>query len=77
MRCSRCAGSGQYMGSGMIIMDCYCEEFDEIPVKPKQPVQIDKRSKSYREAIEKIMNTYDVNRAEAVRVFESEFDKIA
>ena len=74
MRCSKCQGSGTVMGNGMIFRDCDCDAGETRPV---QPVQIDKRSKAYREAIEKIMASGDVSREEAVKVFESEFDKIA
>jgi hypothetical protein len=61
------------MGSGMIFKDCDCDDGQAYEVKP---VSIDKRSKAYREAIEKIMATGDVSREEAMKVFETEFDKI-
>ncbi len=74
MRCSKCQGSGTVMGNGMMYHDCDCDDGQEPEAKP---VQINKRSKAYREAIEKIMASGDVTREEAVKVFESEFDKIA
>ena len=74
MRCNKCQGSGQIMGNGMIFRDCDCDEGE---IHAPKPVQIDKRSASYREAIKKIMQSGDCTREEAVKVFESEFDKIA
>jgi len=67
-RCLKCNGTKKFRGMGMIFRDCDCT---------KEPVTIDKRSKAYREAIDKIMTANDCDRDEAVSVFESEFDKIA
>jgi hypothetical protein len=74
MRCSRCQGSGTIMGNGMMFIDCDCD--NGVAHEPK-PVAIDKRSASYREAIKKIMESNEVTREEAVKVFEDEFEKIA
>ena len=74
MRCSKCQGSGTVMGNGMIFRDCDCDDGVAREVKP---VSIDKRSASYREAIKKIMESNEVSREEAVKVFEDEFEKIA
>lgn len=62
------------MGSGMIFKDCDCDDGQTPIIKP---VPIDKRSKAYREAIDNIMAADDVSREEAVKMFESAFDKIA
>ena len=74
MRCSKCQGSGQIMGNGMIFLDCDCDDGQgcEPTVTP-----INRRSKAYKEAIENIMKSGDCSREDAVKVFESEFDKIA
>lgn len=74
MRCSKCMGSGQILGNGMMIQDCDCDDGLEREVKP---IQINKRTKAYREAIDKIMASGDVSREEAVKIFETEFDRIA
>ena len=74
MRCTRCYGTGRIMGNGMIYEDCNCNEGIAREIKP---VSIDKRSASYREAIKKIMDSNDISREEAVKVFETEFEKIA
>ncbi len=74
MLCSKCYGSGTIMGNGMIYHDCNC---DDSATSNKAPIIIDKRSKAYREAIDKLMITNDIDREEAVKAFESEFDKIA
>lgn len=82
MRCKRCHGSGRIMGNGMIYGNCNCDNGQEICEVPSigmesKPVQIDKRSKAYREAITRLMKNGDLNREEATKIFESEFDKIA
>ena len=75
MICKVCYGSEKILGNGMMFTECpYCE--DGKPLQ-KKPVTIDKRSKSYKEAIEKIVQAEDCSREEAVVMFESEFDKIA
>lgn len=74
MRCSKCQGSGEIMGNGMMFKQCDC---DDGRVREVQPIQIDKRSKAYREAITRLMETSDCTREEAVIMFESEFNKIA
>ena len=82
MRCLRCQGSGKLMGNGMISEDCDCDdghvyEDKEPVVKEPEPMKINRRSKAYKEAIENIMAASECTRQEAVKVFESEFDKIA
>lgn len=74
MRCSKCQGSGQIMGNGMMFHDCDCDDGQEHAPKV---VTINRRSKEYRDAIDKIMKSGDCSREDAVKVFESEFDKIA
>ena len=74
MLCRKCYGSGRIMGNGMIYHACDCKD---VLAAVKEPITIDKRSKAYREAIEKLMVTHDIDRDEAAKVFESEFDKIA
>lgn len=64
------------MGLGMIYQDCKCDDIEEKRAS-HEPVQIDKRSKAYRDAIHKIMQENEVTRDEATELFEQEFYKIA
>lgn len=78
MLCQKCYGSGRVMGQGMMYEECSCtyEDYNETISQPK-PVQIDKRSKAYREAISRLMELNDLTREEAAKMFEEEFYKIA
>lgn len=75
MRCSKCQGSGTVMGNGMMYHDCDCDD-GQMP-DPKPVPKINRRSKEYKDAIYNIMAASECTREEAVKVFESEFDKIA
>ncbi len=80
-RCSTCVGSGEIMGGGMMMMDCpRCEGvgkiFDDAGDKKPVKVEIDRRSKSYKESIAKIMASEDVDRDRAVEIFDEEFAKL-
>lgn len=74
MRCKLCNGTGQRNGMGMMMIDCECKD---ISSDDSGPMRIDKRSKAYKEAVDKIMTTYDIGREEAAKTFEEEFSKIA
>ena len=80
-RCWACGGTGDIMGNGMMMKECHhCEGFGTLDTEPKvkEIVQVDRRSKSYKEAIDKIMKLHPkYTREDAVKVFDSEFDKIA
>ncbi len=79
MLCQKCFGSGTVMGPGMMFEDCYCDDSETTEKKNEKhkPIQIDKRSASYREAIKKIMSENDISRDEASNLFETEFNKLA
>lgn len=82
MRCLKCQGSGTILGNGMIHQDCDCDNgiaIEETNVEPKEPepAKINRRTKAYKEAIDNIMSASECTREEAVKMFESEFDKIA
>jgi|HubBroStandDraft_2_1064218.scaffolds.fasta_scaffold00250_30 hypothetical protein len=78
MLCQKCYGSGKVMGLGMIYEDCPCDEQNDDELQnEKKNIQIDKRSKEYRDAIKKIVSESNVNKVEAEKLFESEFYKIA
>lgn len=76
--CIRCGGSGMYMGNGMIMTECNLCKGDNQVVKKKFPPleKIDRRSKSYNNAINDIMRTSSISRAEAINVFDETYDKI-
>lgn len=81
-RCWACGGTGDIMGMGMIAKDCHvCDGFgtiNESKVKVNEPVVVDRSSKSYKEAIAKIMKLNPkYSRDDAIKIFDSEFDKIA
>jgi hypothetical protein len=67
------------MGGGMMMDDCNaCEGTGKIsdkPLAPKEPI-VDKRSKSYKEAVTKIMDLHACDKDEAVRIFDDEFSKL-
>lgn len=84
IRCKRCAGTGIVMGGGMMRMDCddcdgigkvYPDDVDATPLA--RDFVIDKRSKSYREAIKKLKSIHpDKSDLEISEIFEKEFDKL-
>lgn len=79
MLCQKCFGSGTVMGLGMMYEDCFCDDLQIIEKKNDtvRPIQIDKKSASYREAIKKIMSENNISKIEASSLFESEFNKLA
>lgn len=76
MLCQKCYGSGIIMGSGMIFLDCNCQ-YEENEAPTHKSIQIDKRSKAYRDAITKIMEENEIDREEATALFKEEFYKTA
>ena len=79
MRCLQCAGSGKIMGSGMQIQDCSkCDGYGDLSCSNEAKKQIiDKRSKSYKEAIKDLQAIHpDYTRDEVCELFEEEFSKL-
>ena len=76
MLCQKCYGSGTIMGQGLMYEDCRCQYEDTEKIS-RESIQIDKRSKAYRDAISKIMQENEITRDEATELFEQEFYKIA
>jgi hypothetical protein len=71
------------MGGGMMMMDCVaCDGTGEVSdiVKPEvAPVTvavIDRRGKTYKEAVMKIMDLHRCSKDEAVQIFDEEFSKL-
>jgi len=53
--CSSCAGSGQLMGGGMMMMDCrHCEGRGKVYIEPTSESLLKKEDKRYQDAISKI-----------------------
>jgi hypothetical protein len=69
------------MGGGFMMRDCpRCGGFGTIDDKPigvvPEKVEVDRRSKTYRESISKIMASESVSREDAVKIFDEEYAKI-
>ena len=79
-RCPTCIGTGEIFGGGFMMKDCpLCDGLGKIydkPVVKAEQVAIDRRSKSYKESIAKIMASEDVCREDAVKIFDEEYAKI-
>lgn len=82
--CKRCYGQGTILGGGMMQTECTeCEGaghlYDaETPAAPKDvKVCIDRRSKSYKEAIEKIKELNpEISDEDARDLFDLEYEKL-
>lgn len=77
MRCTRCSGLGKYRGLGYVEVICPCtlpEKKDDKVIQAS--VSIDKRVKSYKDAIKNIMAADDIDRETAEKIFEEEFNKL-
>lgn len=80
-RCSICVGSGEILGGGMMMQDCrnchgtgYIQEQKE--VKKMSTQDIDKRSKSYKNAIKSIQENHDCSFEDASKIFDEEFARL-
>lgn len=75
MLCYRCGGTGRYLGNGMMMTDCrIC---DEGKIIDKPAPKIDRKSKSYQNAIKEIMAINPtLSRSEAVKMFDKAYDKV-
>lgn len=77
-RCLQCAGMGEVMGLGMIMIDCQsCDGFgsvsQEIAIKDivKDISYVDRRSKLYKDAINDIIKLHpDITRQDAIELFD-------
>jgi hypothetical protein len=82
MLCYRCGGTGRYMGNGMIMTDCkpcpiLLKDQKESIKLADDSYKLDKRSKSYKDAIRDIMSLNDgVSKEEAVKMFDDAYEKV-
>jgi len=77
--CYRCGGSGKYLGNGMMLTECMLCDGDGKINKIELPAidKIDKRSKSYRKAIEDLQALHPkMSKDEVEDLFEETYDNI-
>ena len=83
-RCGVCGGSGRAMGGGCIPTDCDCcngtgsmsEPGEVKPTKPTSTVKMDKRSKQYKDAVQKMCKETGCDEGTARRLIDEEMDKL-
>lgn len=74
--CQKCNGTGRYLGIGFITIDCkVCDDGCAENDAPELD-KIDRKSKSYQEAIKDIMAINPkITRKEAVKMFDEAYAK--
>lgn len=77
MYCATCQDSGEIRGLGFMMVDCpKCSSTEKSKSSVKTPV-LDKRSKSYRDAITDLHKLHPgKSRDEICKIFDDEFNKI-
>ncbi len=77
MFCTRCSGTGKYLGNGMMIADCdLCDDGEIIERDISPATKVDRKSKSYKTAIKEIMALNpEISRSEATEMFDKAYDK--
>jgi hypothetical protein len=81
MKCTRCNGTGKYMGNGMIMANCYLCDDEGDMVETNAVVseidQIDRKSESYKKAIKDIRAVNPgISKKEAVKMFNDAYQKV-
>lgn len=81
IKCIRCNDTKRYLGTGYIVIDCDAcahkeadKSLSDTSLDAKD-VAIDKRSRSYRKAIEDIMSAANVSKMEAEAMFAKEINR--
>ena len=75
-KCVRCQGKGSYLGQGFMMTDCDCYFEEDEKQKPLPLNKIDRRSKSYKKAIQDIMNIHpNISLKEATKMFDESYQK--
>jgi hypothetical protein len=77
MICTKCYGTGEYLGNGFILTDCDCDKESISEDKSSISLKdVDRRSKSYKKAIDDIMAiNKDITREQAVKMFDEAYTK--
>lgn len=81
IKCIRCNDTKKYLGTGYMVTDCdACAHEDAgkdlYEVRPDlKDMVIDKRSRSYRKAIEDIMSAANVSKMDAEAMFAKEINR--
>lgn len=83
IKCIRCNDTKKYLGTGYIVIDCdACQVAHDDAEKAMydmkldaKDVVIDKRSRSYRKAIEDIMTVANVSKTDAEAMFAREISR--
>lgn len=81
IKCIRCNDTKKYLGTGYIVIDCDAcvhEEAEKALYEMKldtKDVAIDKRSRSYKKAIEDIMIAANVSKTDAEAMFAKEINR--
>lgn len=78
MFCTRCAGSGEILGNGMIMDVCTtCDGHGYYDPTEKAAVPIDKKSPSYKDAIRDIKKLNPkLTRKDAEKIFEETYNQV-
>lgn len=86
MLCYRCGGTGKYLGNGMIMADCKCDQYMkpspldngiEVHKAAISNAVVDRRSKSYKKAINDIMSLNpDISKQDAVKMFDEAYVQV-
>lgn len=84
MRCPVCLGEGEMMGGGFMMQTCtrcagdgYIHEFKQNLIEHQATKEVDKRSKSYKDAVKSIQKEYDCSYEEARKYFDEEYEKLS
>ena len=75
MICTKCYGTGEYLGNGFILTDCDCDKISK-EKSTSSLKDVDRISKSYNNAISDIMsiNKY-ISREQAGKMFDEAYVK--
>lgn len=72
MLCGRCYGSKKVLGNGMMMEKCICTYPVPDSSSDESSDGLDRRSKSYRNAIKALMQFHNCSRDEAVKIYDEE-----
>ncbi len=80
MRCNKCNSTGEYLGTGMMLVECdLCNAPEEEVSVIKAPAveKIDRTTASYKEAINSIMKMHPkMKRSDAIKLFDKTYKEV-